>query len=68
MNYPDDINTYLMDRSQASKRLRYSEVEELKLIDEIIPKLVGIMRWSDDTTRAEDALASLQLRKMEIED
>ena len=29
MNFPDDINTYLMDRSQASKRLRYSEIQEL---------------------------------------
>ena len=35
-NYPDNVSMYLMDRSQASKRLRYSEVEELKLIDEII--------------------------------
>ena len=68
MNFPDDINTYLMDRSQASKRLRYSEIQELVEIDKAIKTITEAVQWSDDPAALNDAMASLVGRKQEIED
>lgn len=57
---------YLMDRSQASKVLRYSEVETVKHIDKAIASITEAMGWADDAAILSDALKTLEGAKADI--